>query len=584
MAIRDPILQKHFEKIGFDSSFFETYEDKASDKMQNIDEMCDKLHEIYENQNKITIYTDFDVDGIMSSVIAYAGLSELGFDVRLYKPSPSSGYGFHINELDKLLSEYPDTQVLLTGDVGINDNKTIEYAHGRRLTVLVTDHHLSESKCAADIAVNPNQSGETYSQGGICGSYVIYKVIENYCLKYCDKVKQSNIFRLKVFAGIATISDAMPLLYENRELVRQSIGIARYFFGYQINDGSIAPPACSENYSRAFVGLKMLLKYFAHISKIKTTGNIDEQFYGFYLVPFLNSCKRMEGDMTGIYNIFFGNMAEVNDAIAYEEMLNDIRRQLTADELEKILQADENSQPYAHCGVYITDTRPGLCGLLATKLMNISGMPTMVLIENDDGSFSGSGRNSGFMDIVSALADYHIPVTCRGHRDAFGIFAPDKRALAIYADFFENVVLDEYKQVISRGQVIDTNITMTNTSRVVCDFHMDTLDIKAYLAAKENYRPYGQAFPEPYFKLFLDNQGLREEMFGALKQHMRLITSDGVEILLFGQALDYEKLKYDMRDKDYVFVFYGSFRYDNYYEDDYDTICFFADDLDALEC
>ena len=119
MNIRNAILKKHFEKCGFDDEFFSTYESKADDKIKNIEELCEKLHHIRCSRQRIVIYTDFDVDGIMSSVIAYAGLSELGFDVCLFRPDPSAGYGFRIEDVDEILNEFTDVNVILTADVGI---------------------------------------------------------------------------------------------------------------------------------------------------------------------------------------------------------------------------------------------------------------------------------------------------------------------------------------------------------------------------------------------------------------------------------------------------------------------------------
>lgn len=598
MAIHSLILKKHFDKIGFDDNFFRFYETEATDKMLNMSAMCEKLHDIFVRQDEMTIYTDFDVDGIMSSVVAHAGFSELGFKTNLFKPIPADGYGFRIKDVDGIIAEFPNTSVIFTGDVGIAANEAIEYAQSKGIIVLVTDHHIGEYPCKANIAVNPNQYGETYSHRNICGSYVIYKLLEAYSEKYCSPYKQSDIYRLQVFAGLATISDVMPLLYENRQLVRNSVSIMRYFFGYELKNGSIAPPMYSDNYSRAFVGLKKLLEYFQRLRKIKTTDDIDEQFYGFYLVPFLNSCKRMDGDMRGVYDVFFSDrvspipgfesMSCVETGINYLDTLNNRRKEVVSECFEKLLaeksaQASPNAA-YMNCEVYIARVGAGICGLLANKLMGLTGMPTLVLVEGEDGSFQGSGRNPGWIDFAWKLREHGIPIECKGHKEAFGVFVPNREALDSYITFFNTVVAAEYQKAIaSQKLVTDTSIIIGNVSGVQSDFFIDTMLIHEYLEERESYHPYGQAFPEPKFKLVLDTNSVFEIMFGGENQHVKFITNEGIEVLLFNMALDLEKLKYDNRDKNYVWVCEGTFKYDTFNNADYDTICFFGDDIYAME-
>lgn len=591
------ILAKHFEKLGFDDDYFKIYESKTEDRLQNLDSMCGFLSDIRAERQQITIYTDFDVDGIMSSVIAYAGLSELGFCVNLFKPDPSAGYGFRTNDVDAILAEFPGTNIILTGDVGIACNDTIDYAKSKGLTVLVTDHHDNEVPCSADMAINPNQIGETYSHNDICGAFVMYIILARYAELYCIPAKQVDIYRLRVFAGIATISDVMPLIYENRELVRSSVSIMRYFYGYELHGDTIAPPVYSANYSRAFVGLKKLLDYFHMLKKIKKADDIDEQFYGYYLVPFLNSCKRMHGDMHGIYDIFFSeyvvplegfeNMACVENGLKYVESLNDMRKEITTSVFEKLLAEKEAGETdnaiYMQREVYIADVGAGICGLLATKFINMTGMPTLVVVPNADGSYSGSGRNPAWMDLSGKMAENDVQIICRGHiNSAFGVIIPDKVTLDKYALFFDTVVRKEAKQAVAAHIIADTSIILSNMSYVEKDFNIDADLIREFLKEKESFHPYGHAFPEPVFKLIVDRNSLEGYMFGSSNQHYKFIMQNGMEIILFYQALDIEKIMYDNMDIDYAWVFEGRYKYDDY-DTEYDTICFYADNAGVTQ-
>lgn len=600
MPVYSKILRKHFEKLGFDmaciDNFADNFEAKASDSMQNIDALRIKLHEIYENNDRMVIYTDFDVDGIMSSVVAYAGFSELGFNVSLFKPTPAAGYGLHIQDINDIIAEYPDAKVLFTGDVGISCNDAIRYAKEKGLTVLVTDHHPSSESCVADIAVNPNQLGETFSHNGICGACVIYRVLEDYAKCYCSPSARADIYRLQVFAGIATISDVMPLLYENRELVRSSVAISRYFFGYELNKGC-SSSFHSKPYERAFIGLKKLLEYFQNKKKIKISEDIDEQFYGFYLVPFLNSCKRMDGDMRGVYDIFFSeyikpipgyeSMSCVETGIKYVEILNDRRKAVTEEVFAKLVAEKEagisvNSR-YMKCEVYIAEVGSGICGLLAARFMSYSGLPTLVLVKNADGSYIGSGRNPEWFDFINSLEAYDPSIVCGGHKGAFGITIPDDAALDRYVGFFNNVVIKAYDEAVASGHIVaDTSVVLAYTDAVSYDFIADTADIREYLDELKYYHPFGNSFPAPTFKLVVPLDSYDETMFGSTNQHTKLVTSDGTEILLFNLAADYERMKYYNRDNDCVLVCSGTFCYDTFDNIDYDNISFFCNDIEIV--
>lgn len=587
------LLKKHFENYGFDEHFFAEYEQSTADEMKNARELCSKLLHIRDEKKKIVIYTDFDVDGIMSSVVAYAGLSELGFNASLFDPTPANGYGFRVGDVEEICNTYPDVSVILTGDVGVASHDAIAEAHARGLQVLVTDHHIGKIACTADVTVNPNQFGETYSHNGICGSYVLYKVIEMFANMYGNNETVESIQYLKLFAGIATISDSMPLLYENRQLVRDSVSLVKQLYSNDV--ANVLPVyAHSVHYVQPFIGIKELLKYFADNRKIKSAADINEQFYGFYLVPFLNSCKRMDGDMRGIYDIFFGNyvqpfpdfpnMACVKNGIAYIARLSEERKKLTTqyfDTLRKEKEEDvTDNAHYMQCGVFITNARAGLLGLLGGKFFNLTGQPTLVVNANSDGSYSGSGRNPSWFDFASLLHEFNPSIACDGHREAFGIAFPDKQALDSYIRFFRDVFLPaQALLLLETGEVEPTNVSIGYAADV--DFAPDKTLVKDYLHELEQYRPYGRAFPEPVFDFCfeLNDVNIEARTFGGESQHLRLKTPSGIDILMFGQTLDYERAKQSCKGKQGKVTCIGTFHYDTYNKTEQNAVNFIANDF-----
>lgn len=575
-TLKSDILKLHLRKYGFDQEFLNTFEVPTDQKMQNFDALIDELRRCFETRERILVYTDFDVDGISCGVIGYAGLSELGFECELYKPLPALGYGMHNEDIDRILQLHPDCKTILTADVGINENNTIEYAHSKGLRVLVTDHHPAKRPCKAEISVNPQNFEETYPHPGICGAHVLWMVLFEYAQRYCNPVKIGDIWRLRMFAGIATVADSMPLLYENRQLVRDAISIAQYYYTYDINTMGIVPPVYSAPYSMCFAGIVQLLKHFEDEGKIRKTSDISETFFGFYLVPMLNSCKRMDGDMNALYDIFFAqcvhaepeypDMPCVDNAISYIAELNNERKLIVDEKFREVMQAREHALSnapadtlmsfvtgydekaldkaklgkYADCDVYIMDIGGGLCGLLATKVMNVTGKPCLVLYKNEDGGYNGSGRSPAWFPFFDRMQQDKI-IDVGGHNAAFGVRIHSDNELEKYRSYFHGVIENVYREVMN-DTPFDPYITLSLVDDYdACDFKYDEMMVRQFLSETELLHPYGMAFPEVKFRVVIPSD-FYGEVFGSLNNHVKLVTRDGTEFVWFSSLVDFELL------------------------------------------
>lgn len=133
--------------------------------------------------------------------------------------------------MDRLLASYPGAKAIITADVGIASHAAVDYARNKGLKVFVTDHHRPLSVLpAADVVVDPLREDDPYEVKGICGAYVMYQCLEHYANCYEDFLTKEQISRLRVFAGIGTIPDSMPLVRQNRILVRDAVSICRYIY------------------------------------------------------------------------------------------------------------------------------------------------------------------------------------------------------------------------------------------------------------------------------------------------------------------------------------------------------------------
>lgn len=489
--------------------------------LRNADVICSKLHSIKESNKRIVLVVDFDMDGLMCGVASFAGLAELGFNVSLFIPDPKEGYGFTKATVKRLVSQYPDVEVVMTGDVGITCYEGVDYLKSLGIEVLLTDHHMQDKEINADVIVNPNALGETYEHPSICGAYVIYQVLQEYANTYCDKFMQEQIMRLRVFAGIGTISDMMPVLYENRKLIRDAIDICKliYLDGNDFVVNSI--PGC-DIYRRAFYGLYTTLSAFAAAGKLQNADSIDEQFFGYYLAPTFNSVKRMDGNMSDAFGVFFDSepLTKVNNLIA----MNDKRKDLEQQYLKELQTIPQPYAPY----VYLSSAPSGITGLLAQKMMKQSGCPSCV-VSFDNNRYHGSGRSPEWYPLFDRTHDhFHVA----GHNAAFGVGFTDERELKAFVEYVKKDSEDVKKTVEFVEEKPDCVISSDGTGDVLIDLWL----FAKYLIDIKSYKPFGKGFEKPELLLkFRADEGEWHTMGGA-KQHLKVKLMYGFEVLLWNQA------------------------------------------------
>ena len=530
MNTKNILIQKMLENRGYTDDFLYDINNPEHDQLKDIDDLVAELKDIHDSGQVITIYPDFDMDGVASGSCFYAGLAELGFNVRLFVPDPSKGYEITTDKIDDALAMHPDTQVFITCDTGIDRNEVADYCHSKGIKFLVTDHHKQRRVPTADIVVDPVRLDETYSHPQICGAFVVYQILQHYADLYTNSYVRDQIRRLRVFAGIGTVSDTMPVLYENRQVIRDAIDICRLVYG----DGSNAAVAMirgSDVYRRAFWGLYETLKYYETRAVIKDIDSINEDFFGFYLAPAINSVKRMDGDMSRAFSVFFGNNR--TDDIDYLFNLNNARKQEVATALAKI---NSTSQPFAPY-IYYSDARGGILGLIAQKLNADSGLPTLVLNADND-VFFGSGRSPEWYPCLQKIESKIDGIG--GHEGAFGctIKGYDKlEALYEYLKTDVPAVMDTVEIAEAKPDYV-----ISLDWKADCGLDIDVFE--DYLNHIQNYRPFGKGFPAPsgVFRFrncdVLDQSGKKPgwDTMGNSKQHLKIHFSNGFDVICWNQA------------------------------------------------
>lgn len=530
------LIELYLERRGYTRDMLREMNDDQHADLMSVAEMCAELKRIHDTQEHIVILPDFDMDGIMSGTVGFAGLSELGFRVSLFRPTPSDGYGFTADTILRLVEEYPDVKAIITCDVGITCYEGAAAASAMGIKMLITDHHVQEDadKLVADVIVDPNRKDETYKNKGICGAHVFWQVLQHYADNYGDLFMHEQIRRLRVFAGIGTISDAMPLVNENRPLVMDACGICRLVYGEEGQFFLSNMRGCTV-YRRAFYGLHYALQVFADNGKIQTPDDITEDFFGFYLAPAFNSLKRMNGDMDIAFGVFFGDHPFEDAATLF--MLNEQRKLAVSQYFEEMMTSDQPYAPY----VYISDAQPGILGLLATKAMTLTGVPTMVMRE-DDGHFHGSGRAPSWYPAIDMIHPEGFFIA--GHQGAFGIGVTDKReckALWAFLKQSTEEILANMPEEAEGGSTADIVICQ----RGFGDTDIDIPLFLEYLAEIKTLRPFGRAFEAPVIELRFRADDGEWSVMGSAKQHLKIRLAYGFEVLCWNQAAMLDDMKPD---------------------------------------
>lgn len=534
---------------GYTIDYLQRINQPGQKQLQNIDQMCSILDSIRQTQEGIVIMPDFDCDGVSSGVVGYAGMSQLGFNVSLYMPHPEQGYGITVNDIDRVLGMYPDTKWIITCDVGQTCYDAFNYAYAHGLRVLVTDHHeqvKSPNKLLAQCIVNPCQFDEPYNQNrpdpnfNICGAFVLYQVLCRYTQLY--QPNQLHLINsLAVFAGIGTEGDMMPLIQENRLLIKDTLEMLNFL--YDTPNLNTVLSNVNPVYFSAFNGLKLWLQVLKENNKIY--GKIDESFLGWTLVPMINAVKRLNLPMTLIFGIFFNNNSAQQQANAEKLVLaNDQRKIVVKSFMGRINQeVIDHKQPFAPF-IYFTDAPSGILGLLANQLKRTVNLPVFVLNKQN---LSGSGRSFSYFPVISYTRNTEFKV--RGHQLAFGISFTDMNQIDRFYQFLLKTLPSLVKNARKKTKYDLQLLVDSDSNRPVLTYHngLEFIDDVAKL------KPFGQGFKEPDLAIGALKNQAEFKLMGQQNQHLKIILPGNIELISWNNADKLEQL--NQQDS---FIFHGN--------------------------
>lgn len=440
----------------------------------DLDKATKRIRQAMENKEKIVIYGDYDCDGVLSTSILVKTFSLLGYEVGYYLPSRYlDGYGLNVTKTREMAQK--GYRLIITVDNGISANEAIMEANNLGLDVIVTDHHEAGPTLPPAYAIlHPvlKSTKVTYS----CGAFVAFML----SVALLDRVEPY----LLSLAGIATISDMMPLHGINRDVVRLAIDT-------------------------------MQKQKYPQLVALIDSPEIDEKVISMGMAPKINAVGRM------VENTSINRLVKYFTSSDIQE-IQELASWLNAINLERRTLMKEASQNHSETVyedsaiVLLTTEKEGLIGLLANRLLNLHHKPIVVFTQSSDDPelLKGSARSEEGFNISKAFQSLERFMVASGGHGLAGGLSIKKSDFAAFKEAFLALATS---YPIEKKEDTTLDISLTDVTWE----HYDIL---------RSFAPYGQDFPSPKFLI----KGLKTSTFAYLSNGQHLSTMVGLDTRLLG--------------------------------------------------
>ncbi|GLV57812.1 hypothetical protein KDH_46470 [Dictyobacter sp. S3.2.2.5] len=488
------LYNRGLKTVGEMNTFIRSSYEQTRDPLTLIDmpRALARIRQALDQQEHITVYGDYDADGVTSSALLYRALRQLkqpGAILDYHIPNRlHDGCGLNEKALDMLKER--GTQLIITTDCASSDVEQVKYANQREIDVIITDHHHPPAELPAAYAmVNPWRPDSQYGERYLCGVGIAFKLTQALYRSY-NRPEDDELALLDLVA-IGTVADIAPLLGENHTYVR--MGLERL--------NKTNKP-----------GLKALIRN-ANLQP----GKIRERDIAFGIAPCINAAGRMK-EASIAFELMVTDDPDEADKIAEGlRQLNLQRQQETEMLMRHVREQAANNPDDAVVMVHGTDWHEGIIGLVAGKLAEELSKPVLVL-SNDlkTGLSRGSARSQKGFNIIEALRGFASQLErYGGHAQAAGFTIASKRIDLLRGHLLEwkkNGGPAEEPAVIEGTNLPDptgivTEQESSETAPALMPRMVDlTLTQSRFLsyAAYEKLRelaPFGAGNPEPIFKM-----------------------------------------------------------------------------------
>ena len=500
--------------------------------MKDMEKAVDRILSAVKNDEHIVIYSDYDADGIPGGVILHDFFKKIGYgNFENYIPHRhDEGYGLHMDAVKQFVEA--NAKLVITVDLGITAIEEVAYAQSHGMDVIITDHHLPHEHIPEAFAIlNPKQKGDTYPFKELCGAGVAFKLVQGLLKKLRaatvaddlpaeltrkDELKQSSAATsatvavssnvlfpsiqipdvgwekwLLDMAGLATLSDMVPLVGENRVLS---------YYGMMV----------LQKTRRA--GLQHLFK------KMKIDPrHLSEDDITFMLTPRLNAASRMDSPQRAFEVLSETDEGKAGAVAEHLIKINDSRKTIVATIMKDVHKKLEKRELKDVVVIGDPKWRIGVLGLVASKITETYNRPSFVWgVEGaEEGEMiKGSCRSEGSVNVVTLMTEATEAFHSFGGHELAGGFVVTREKV----HFLEDALVKAFAVAKQDKKVVQEK--KYDLAISVADITRHNYEQLAKLA------PFGMANEKPIF--LLENVTVENvKLFGKEKEHLELVLFDG---------------------------------------------------------
>ncbi|NLK08032.1 MAG: single-stranded-DNA-specific exonuclease RecJ [Firmicutes bacterium] len=457
--------------------------------LTDMEPAVERLARAIQAVELITIYGDYDVDGMTATTLLIKTIEALGGEANYYIPlRREEGYGLHQEALDEIKTT---SNIVVTVDCGINALKEAEFAKENGLDLIITDHHKPKDELPQALAViNPNRIDCPYPFKELAGVGVALKLAYALASSVLGSTKDARalVEQYLDLVALGTVADVVPLRGENRTLVHLGL----------------------QDFGRNSIGLQALTAVAGLEERKLSTGNL-----GFALAPRLNALGRLDDAAIGVKLLLSDTKDEAESLARVLDGANRERRAIEKAITEEALEIVEKELDLDEDWVIVLGSpkwHPGVIGIVASRIVEKYHRPTM-LIAFDGDVGKGSGRSIPGFDLHEALADLsHLLERFGGHKMAAGISIHSEQ-------------LDGFRKGLN--QIAKTRLTDADlVPKLSIDGEVSLSELDHNLIEElESLAPYGVGNPRPV--LMVQDVSLeRSYLVGKDQDHLKLLVSE----------------------------------------------------------
>ena len=484
-------------------------EEELSDPMllTDMDKACARILEAIDKEQTIVVYGDYDVDGVTATALLYQHLKGMGASVKCMLPSrEGDGYGLSKNAIQSIHDK--GCQLIVTVDNGISALEEAEFAASLGVDLIVTDHHLPHDALPKAVAVvDPRRADDHSPFKGLCGAGVAFKL----CAALDGCPPEEMLDYCGDLAAVGTVADVMPLTGENRTLVKA---------GLKLLQQTDRP------------GISALLEEVGLEGKPITAENVS-----YAIAPRINAAGRMDNAVTALQLVL---CEDEERAAELAHKLNEINvaRQETEQEIVKAAQEQLDAEPAILEDrvilIWGRDWHPGVIGIVASRLVEKTGRPVIVVSVDEHGEGKGSGRSVQGFNLHECIASCEdILLRFGGHAMAAGLSVREEN-------------LPELRRRLNEWAARECAVLFTPPLECDLSIHLDRITVES-VRRLEQLAPYGAENPTPVFVL---EKAIIDGIFSVSEgKHCRLRLRQGnASIYAVWFGMPPEQLPYTMGD------------------------------------